>query len=464
MTTLTSADTRDVTDIALALEREQLSPVGLFEEYLDRIERLDGKLSAFVHVFREDGRAAARAADMARRAGHCIGPLHGIPIAFKDIIDIKGHPTRLGSAASRSAVPASASAHVVEAAICAGMIALGKTSTVEYAFGGWGTDPQGNAPWNPWDTAVHRIPGGSSSGSAVAVSAGLAPVAIGSDTSGSIRVPASFCGIVGLKTTTTSVNRRGVLELSPSLDTVGPLVRSVRDAELMLALFTGADAAGVRAVLKQGSARPSSTFAGMRIAVAGDRERAGVSDDVLANFDASIRAFEKLGAVVETLDALPAFGGLGALTKTILMAESFALHGGLANDPHGGMGEVVARKIRSGAGISASTYLRAMAERAELQARYFSMLSGYDALLTPATETVAIPVAEVDEGGTPARLVRLANLVDCFALSVPNGLDRCGLPTGLQIMAAEHSAQRIFAIGKIYQAAVDWQGSRVPSV
>lgn len=447
---------QDVTGIASALERGELSSVTLIEYLLDRIERLDGRLGAFVDVYGENALAAAQAADIARRAGHAVGPLHGIPIAFKDIIDVKGHPTRLGTVAATAAVDASRSADVVETALAAGMVALGKTSTVEYAFGGWGLDPLGNAPWNPWDRHVHRIPGGSSSGSAVAVCAGLVPVAIGSDTSGSIRVPASYCGIVGLKTTTGPVSRRGVLPLSSTLDTVGPLVRSVRDAELMLALLTGARLRALGAIIARNLAAPAQSLAGVKIAVVGDAERAGVADAVLANFDASLKMLAEMGAKIETVGALPSFAGLTELIRPILMGESYALHHAVADDPGSVLSDVVRAKLRSGAGISAKAYLEALNRRRRLQDEYRAVLSGYDALVTPTTETVALPVGDVDESKTPARLVRLANLVDCFALSLPNGTDGSGLPTGLQIMATGSSAVSMLEIGRAYEAKVGW--------
>ncbi|MCC6306274.1 MAG: amidase, partial [Rhodobacteraceae bacterium] len=351
----------DATGLALALEDGATSAEAVLEVLLDRIARHDGRLRAFVALDGERARAAARGADRARRAGHAVSPLHGVAVAVKDIIDVAGQPTGLGSPGGGGRGRARESATVVEAAIAAGMVAVGKTHTVEYAFGGWGLDPLGGAPWNPWDAAVHRVPGGSSGGSAVAVAAGLVAVAIGTDTVGSIRVPASFAGVVGLRTTTTAVDRRGVLALAPSLDTVGPLVRSVRDAELMLALLAGAGTGDLRAILAKARATAAPGLAGLRIAVPGEGEREGVAAEVLARFDDSVRALARRGATVAVAAGLPASAALAGVTRTILRAEAHAAHHGVAGDPASGLGAAVRAKLLAGAAIGARDYLAALA-------------------------------------------------------------------------------------------------------
>jgi len=202
----------------------RLSPVDLIDALLARIAAHDPKLHAFVEVHAPQARLAAEAADQAIRSGHAIGPWHGVPIAIKDIIDIEGHITTGGSA-SRSNHRATTTATVVRKLVSQGMIVLGKTHTVEFACGAWGTNQHMGTPWNPWDAEVARTPGGSSSGSGVAVAARLAPWALGTDTGCSVRQPAAWCGITGLKTTLGRISTHGILPLSPSLDTPGTMAR-----------------------------------------------------------------------------------------------------------------------------------------------------------------------------------------------------------------------------------------------
>src|ERR671918_779706 len=189
-----------VADLSRAFEARTLSPVEVLEALLDRIRRRQPALHAFVTVYEADARLAAEAADRAIRAGHRVGPLHGVPIALKDLVDMQGRVTTGGSKVWHDRV-STVSATLAERLIAAGMIVLGKTHTVEFAMGSFGTNTHLGTPRNPWDPAVHRTPGGSSSGSGVAVAAGLAPVAIGTDTGGSVRLPAAWCGVVGLKVT-----------------------------------------------------------------------------------------------------------------------------------------------------------------------------------------------------------------------------------------------------------------------
>src|SRR6476659_7010366 len=220
---------RPVHELAAEIAARRLSPVDLVDEYLTRIERLEPKLHAFVSVNAAKDRLAAEAADKAIRAGHAGGPLHGIPIAIKDLVKIEGEVAMGGSAAWRDRI-APHTATLMRKLMAAGMINLGKTHTVEFAYGGWGTNQHLGTPRNPWDATTHRTPGGSSSGSGVAVAARMAPWAIGTDTGGSVRIPAAWNGITGLKTTIGRISTFGVLPLSPTLDTPGPITRDVEDA------------------------------------------------------------------------------------------------------------------------------------------------------------------------------------------------------------------------------------------
>jgi len=237
---MTSAAFLPVHTLAAEVAARRLSPVDLADECLARIERLEPRLRAFVSVNATNARLAAEAADKAIRAGHPVGPLHGIPIAIKDLVEIEGEVAMGGSAAWRNR-RAPHTATLVHRLMAAGMINLGKTHTVEFAYGGWGTNQHLGTPWNPWDATTHRTPGGSSSGSGVAVAARMAPCAIGTDTGGSVRIPAAWNGITGLKTSIGRISTFGVLPLSPTLDTPGPITRDIEDAALLLAVLQGED-------------------------------------------------------------------------------------------------------------------------------------------------------------------------------------------------------------------------------
>ena len=216
------------TEAAEAIQAGRLSPVELMEALLTRIDAYDERLHAFAAVYREDARALAEAAHKAIRAGHAVGPWHGVPIALKDIIDIEGRVTTIGSKHWENRISPT-TATLARRLIEAGMIVIGKANTVEFAMGGWGTNQHMGTPRNPWDAEVHRAPGGSSSGSGVSVAARLVPWAIGTDTGGSVRIPSAWCGLAGLKVTIGQVSAAGVAPLSHTLDTPGPMTRSVED-------------------------------------------------------------------------------------------------------------------------------------------------------------------------------------------------------------------------------------------
>src|SRR5882762_10913964 len=253
--------------LASEIAARRPSPVDLVEALLDRIKAKDQKLHAFVEVYAAEARLAAEAADKAIRSGHAVGPLHGIPIALKDLIEIEGRVTTGGSQVWRER-RSTYTATLARRLIAAGLIVIGKTHTVEFAMGGWGTNQHLGTPWNPWDPAVARTPGGSSSGSGVAVASGMAPWAIGTDTGGSVRLPASWCGLTGLKTTIGRVSTYGILPLAPSLDTPGPLARSVEDAALLYSLMQDAAPLDPRTLA---APPPSNPMAELRRGVRGLR-------------------------------------------------------------------------------------------------------------------------------------------------------------------------------------------------
>ncbi len=454
-------------ELAAAFAARRLSPVEVVDALLARIARLEPRLHAFVEVYADEARLAAEAADKAIRSGHAVGPLHGVPIALKDLIDLEGRITTGGSAAWRDR-RSPVTATLAKKLIAAGMIVIGKTHTVEFAMGGWGTNQHMGTPWNPWDPKIARTPGGSSSGTGVAVAAGMAPWGIGTDTGGSVRLPASWCGLSGLKTTIGRVSTYGILPLAPSLDTPGPIARSVEDAALLFTAMQGADPLDPRTLSAPPPCDPLPTLRrgvkGLRLARMPANERPGTDDAVLAAYDRALDELAGLGAEIVDI-ALPwRFAETMHQTGRIIGSESYALVGELVDNPNLPIDEAVRPRIRIGRSITAPQYLAALADRDRLKREFLAALDGIDALLTPTTQTAAIPLDEVDQTTTPAYFTRVFNLLEMCALAVPNGFTADGLPISLQIACHPYDEATALRIGWAYQQATDWHTRRPPGL
>ena len=447
-----------VTELSAAIGCGQLSPVDLVDTLVDRIAAHDPRLHAFIAVYGDDARLAAEAAAKAIGSGHRIGPLHGIPIALKDLIDLQGRITTGGSKVWEARVsPATAS--LARRLIAAGMIVLGKTHTVEFAMGGWGTNQHMGTPWNPWDLKRQRAPGGSSSGSGVSVAAGLAPCAIGTDTGGSVRLPSSWCGLAGLKTTIGRVSTFGVLPLSSTLDTPGPMARSVEDVASLFTVLQGPDPLDPLTLRHA----PDDPMPGLRRGVAGLRlaklpaaERDGVAADVLAAYDAALEVLARLGASIVDLRLPWRFADLAAMTGRIIGCEGYSFVGDLVDRPELPIDAAVRPRIWLGKGVPARDYIEALRERERLKQEFATAFADVDALLTPTTRTAAPTLAEVDENGSPAQFTRMANLLDLCALALPDGFTAAGLPLSLQIIARGYDEATALRVGYAYQQATDW--------
>ncbi len=312
---------------------------------------------------------------------------------------------------------------------------------------------------------MHRTPGGSSSGSGVSVSAGLAPVAIGTDTGGSVRLPAGWCGIVGLKVTAGRISTFGVLPLSFTLDTPGPLARSVEDAALIYRLLNGPDPRD-RQTLAWAPDDPMPTLrrgaAGLRLAVMPDVERVGVDKEVLAAYDASVETLAKLGARIERVKLPHRFSDYAAATGRIIGAEGYRFVGHLVDDETQPVDPHVRPRIQIGRGVSARDYLLALAEREERSREVAAALADVDALLTPTALTPPIPIEQADQAGTAAHFTRPVNYLGLCGLAVPNGFTAGGLPTSLQIVAHAGGEAMALRIGQAYEEATDWKARRPP--
>ena len=444
----------------------RLSPLDVVEALLARIAAADRKLHAFVEVYADDARLAAEAAGKAIASGYGIGPLHGVPIALKDLIEIEGRVTTGGSQVWHDR-RSTRTATLAKRLIGAGMVVLGKTHTVEFAMGGWGTNQHLGTPWNPWDPAVARTPGGSSSGTGVAVAACLAPWGIGTDTGGSVRLPASWCGLTGLKTTIGRVSTYGILPLSPSLDTPGPMARSVEDAALLYRAIEGPDPADPR-TLGRPPAGPLATMRrgvrGLKLARMPTIERDHVAAEVLNAYDAALEDLARLGAEIVTVELPRRFSDYTELTGRIIGAESYSLVGDLVDDASLPIDEAVRPRIALGRGLTARHYLGALREQAEAKGAFAIALGDANALLTPTTATAAIPLDAVDQTTTPAHFTRFVNVLELCALALPDGFTASGLPLSLQIVCRGYDEETALRVGWAYQGATDWHERRPPGV
>ena len=433
---------------------------------LDRIAVLDKHLHAFIDVYRDDAQSAALRADQERSAGRVCGPLHGLPIAIKDLVHLRGRMTTAGSR-DRPFGIANETSSAWQRLQSAGMIALGKTHLVEFAFGGWGRNVPMGAPWNPWDTKVHRVAGGSSSGSAVAVAAGLAPAAIGSDTGGSIRIPSALCGLTGLKPTYGLISLAGVFPLATALDSLGPIAHSVDDVAMLMAAMAGHDTRDPATL-----AAPAIDFAaalgtapdirGMRVtALAIEQFPSPATSDVLRTRDEAIATLRALGAIVEEGYAPLDFQDVMVKSGRIIAVEAYALHRAYIENEALTFDPWVRKRTLGGKSITAAEHADLLAAHARSAADYAEWMRGRDALLTPTLPITATALPDVDESTTPlATFTRAANFLTACALSLPAGLDVHGLPIGMQLMGGPYADATLVRLGRAFQQTTYWHRRR----
>jgi aspartyl-tRNA(Asn)/glutamyl-tRNA(Gln) amidotransferase subunit A len=453
---------RPLTELSRLLAQGKTTSTEIVEACLAAIAARDAKLHAFIDVYRDDALAHARAADRARKAGNGRGPLEGLPIALKDLLEIKGRQTTAGSK-SWIGRKSDHTATAVERLLAAGMIPLGKTHMVEFAFGGWGRNQPMGAPWNPWDMATHRVAGGSSSGSAVAVAAGLAPAAIGSDTGGSIRIPSGLCGLTGLKPTYGLVSLYGAVPLSTTLDSIGPLARTAEDAALLTAAMAGADPHDAATLAAprfdiDAALQGEADVRGMRITTLSPEQFPSyIEPDVVKACTAAIGVLRQLGALI---DEAPLPFDLSRLTDgvgRIIASEAFAFHRAYIEDAALDIDPWVRKRVLSGKSVGAADYIDELAARRRMMAEYADWMRGRDALLMPTLPVTATPLDQVDEATTPlAYFTRAANYLGTGALSLPAGLSSKGLPIGVQLWGAPFGEVELVRIGRAFQRATDW--------
>lgn len=434
----------------------KLSPHSLTEACSRQIERLNPTLNAFVTVMELSENSDPLPA----------GPLAGIPIAVKDLFDTAGVRTTAGSLFFKDHIPTE-DAVAVQKIRDAGAVVMGKTNTHEIALGVTTVNPHYGATRNPWDPS--RIPGGSSGGSAVAVASGMSLGALGSDTGGSIRIPASLCGAVGLKPTYGRVSLRGVIPLSWNLDHVGPLTRSVKDAALMLQVLAGYDVddpTSINTAVDDYLAHIEDGIKGWRVALAVGKFIEEADADVLKIVGETAKVFEKLGAKVENADV--SFLREAALANSLMTpADGAAYHRDrLANNPEM-FGEDVRARLETGRNFSSTEYSLARRRQVEMKRRMEIFFEQYDVLLLPSTPITA-PLIEGNDAVEQARkLTRFTapfNLTGLPALSVPCGFDKNNLPVGLQIVSKAWNEAGVLRAGFAYERETNWETRRPPMV
>ncbi|EAU39879.1 putative amidase [Fulvimarina pelagi HTCC2506] len=435
-------------DLAALMASDELTAESLLLECLTRIDEKDGALNAFVTVYRDAALASARRLDKERSAGQVRGPLHGIPIAIKDLADIEGDITGFGSRIY-STRPAKTTAPFVQQLEEAGMVIVGKTQMVEFAFGSWGTNSVLGAPRNPRMPDDYYIAGGSSSGSAVAVAADMVPAAIGSDTGGSVRIPAALCGTVGLKTSYGSVPVDGVAALSPSFDTIGPLTHHLDDARLIFAAMR-------RPELER------ETFKGVSkiIRIPSRSELEPIDPEIYAAFERSLAVLSEIGMADRPLELPRGFADYQTDTGAIMAWEAYGSLGDTVNEPDVAIDPAVRTRIRAASAMDEGTYLELIASRQAAIAKVEDVLGEDEVILLPTTPFPACRLSDVDETIFPmSRLTRFANYFDLCAVSLPVATTKAGLPIGTQICARRNREDLAISVAKRLQKRLRQPGS-----
>ena len=451
------------TELAALYRGGQVSPVAVTDAYLERIHRYQPGTNAFITVTADRARADAKAAELALRSGNDFGPMHGVPIALKDLCDTAGIRTTSGAWARKDYVPARTST-VAKRLARSGAVLLGKTNLVEYAFGPFGINPHFGTPPNPWDP--ERVPGGSSSGSGVAVAAGLAAAAIGTDTGGSVRIPAAYCGVVGLKTTTGRIGTAGVMPLSWTLDTIGPMARCVEDAALMYTAIAGADVEDATALdLPVGDVMGllKKDVGGLRIAVVREPFFSGADPEVVSLVEDAIRVLAGLGVNVREMpfpEAVQAEKEEDNLR--LLRTEAVSVHREALKDAPDSFGPVVRARLEVEPGLLAVDLAGIQRKRGGMMRTSAARLADVEAVAGPTMLSSAPRLRDLDRGEPARLLTRLVNWLGLCAVSVPCGFTSNGLPVGLQLTGKPYDEATILRLAYAYEQATDWRASHPP--
>ena len=440
-------------DLAEDLAEGRTTSAALTSECFDRIDDPDGEgARAFIRLFRDAAMDAALASDRARSHGIVPSPLAGIPVSIKDLCDVRGYTTLAGSKALEGRPPATEDAPAVARLRAAGAVILGTTNMTEFAFGALGLNPHYDTPRNPWDRATGRIPGGSSSGAAVSVSDGMAAVALGSDTAGSVRMPAGFCGITGFKPTTGRIPIDGLVPLAATLDSVGPLGNSVQCCALVDAVFAGEKPEPVVPYPVE-----HATIAVPKTLVCDDLDEA-----VARAFESALSRLSDAGArIVEIAFAeLDEIAPLNA-NGTLPIMEGHAWHRELLAEKGDLYDPIIVQRLRNGAAIPAHVYIDLLEARRDLIARADAATAAFDAVAMPTLPWVAPPIASIGNSADEWLAANARTLRNTF---VGNFLDRCAItmpchepgsgPVGLMLMGARGADAALLRLAAGVEAAL----------
>ncbi len=460
-----------LTAVASAIADKRVSSREVTQSCLGRIAKWQPHLNAFMAIEADEALKAADAADAALAKGGRRGRLHGVPLAHKDMYYETGKVVTCGSRIRRDFIAATTST-ALQRLKDAGSIRLGSLQMAEFAYGPTGHNAHFGPVHNPF--ALDHITGGSSSGSGSAVAARLTFAALGSDTGGSIRMPAHFCGVTGLKTTVGRVSRAGAMPLSQSLDTVGPLARTAEDCAVLLGLMAGADPADPTALAEavpDYAAATAQSMKGLSIGVPSAFYVDDLDAEVASILDAAIATLKREGANVVQID-LPDQRQLSSASQLVLAVEAAAFHKRWLIERPQDYGAQVLMRLQNGLAISGVTYLEALRWRGQALAAHQAATAKVDAVIAPVSPVPAPTIAESDVGGSPGadavlqrltRFTRPINYLGLPSLSIPSGFTRKGLPVGLQLIGRSFDEATILRIGAAFQRATDFH-ERVPQL
>ncbi|HXL31455.1 MAG TPA: amidase [Bradyrhizobium sp.] len=458
-----------LTEVAQAIAQKRFSSREVTLACLNRVAQWQPRLNAFMAIETDEALAAADAADAALAKGSNYGALHGVPLAHKDMYYEAGKIVTCGSHIRRDFV-ATTTSTALQRLKDAGTIRLGSLQMAEFAYGPTGHNTHYGPVHNPWD--VDRVTGGSSSGSGAAVAARLTFAALGSDTGGSIRMPAHFCGVTGLKTTVGRISRAGAMPLSQSLDTVGPLARTALDCALLLGLMAGADADDPTAVggpLPDYLAATRKSIKGLKIGVPTAFYVDDLDPEVERILDDTITVLKREGAEIVQVE-LPDQRQLTAACQLVLAVEAAAFHKRWMIERPQDYGPQVLMRLQNGLAIPGVSYLEAMRWRGPALAAYLAAVAGVDAVIAPVAPVAAPTIAESDVGNSPdaeaviqrlTRFTRPINYLGLPALAIPSGFTKSGLPVGMQLIGRSFDEAMLLRIGAALQRATDFH-ARVP--
>jgi aspartyl-tRNA(Asn)/glutamyl-tRNA(Gln) amidotransferase subunit A len=464
----TEAALMSLTEVAQAIAQKRVSSREATQSCLDRIEQWQPRLNAFVAIEADEALAAADTADAALARGDASGVLHGVPLAHKDMYYEAGKIVTCGSKIRRDWV-ATSTATALQRLKDAGTVRLGSLQMAEFAYGPTGHNAHFGPVHNPW--VLDHITGGSSSGSGSAVAARLTFAALGSDTGGSIRVPAHFCGVTGLKTTVGRVSRAGAMPLSQSLDTVGPLARSAEDCALLLGLMVGEDPEDPTAIggpLPDYGAATREPIKGLTIGIPSAFYVDDLDPEVARVLQETSAALRGEGARVVQVE-LPDQRQLTAACQLVLAVEAAAFHKRWMIERPQDYGPQVLMRLQNALAIPAVTYLEAMRWRGPALAAHLAATSGVDAVLAPVAPVAAPTIAESDVGNSPdaeaviqrlTRFTRPVNYLGLPSLAIPGGFTKTGLPVGMQLIGRSFDEATLLRIGAALQRATDFHDRR----